>query len=210
MRRALALLLVFVAAVAGAQESPSAWSSTAGGVVYSSAGGTKLSGPGVAGDCLKSSGAGAPTWGACGGGGGGPTKLRVAADVSSTSLTFSDVTGLSVSVTSGTAYHFTCFLVLTSAINTTAPQLSVNGPASPTALDYSVSQATSATAWHNSAQTAYDTVTNAATGPGAVLLPARVHGSIIPSANGTLAIRLRSEVSGSAATVKRGSFCLVH
>lgn len=140
-------------------------------------------------------------WGDCG------TSTRyVTADVANSTTTFADVTGLTFPVTSGFTYQFTCELTYTTAATTTALQLSVNGPAT-SALDYSVRTSTTATAMHSAAQTAYDTVTNPATGGGSTRLPVRIVGSLIPSASGTLAVRSRSEINTSAATVKRGSFC---
>lgn len=143
-------------------------------------------------------------------GGSGPTVVRVTADVSdSTNADWQDVTGLTKAVSSGVSYSFACYLTYTTAATTTALQLSVNGP-TVTALDYGVEMSTTATARHNSAQVAYDTVVNPATGGGTTRLPAQIHGSIIPSANGTLAIRMRTEINSSAATVKRGSWCEFH
>jgi hypothetical protein len=145
------------------------------------------------------------------GGGGGATLLRVTADVSNSSnpSLFADVTGLTISLTSGTTYSFTCDMSYTTSATTNALQLSVNGPAA-TELDYTVLTATSATASHHAAQTAYDTVLNPATGGGATRLPVRLQGTVTPSANGTFAVRLRPETAGSAVVVKRGSFCLVN
>lgn len=142
--------------------------------------------------------------------GSGPTVARVTADVTDTTITtWQDITGLTKAVTSGVTYSFACFLTYTTAATTTALHLSVNGP-TVTALDYGVNVFTTATATHNSAQTAYDTVVNPATGGGTTRLPATLNGSIIPSASGTLAIRMRTEVDTSAATVKRGSWCEFH
>lgn len=138
-----------------------------------------------------------------------PTILRVAANVANSTTNFADVTGLTMAVASGQTYRFECNLSYTTAATTTALQLAVNGP-SMTALDYEVVTYTAATALHAAAQTAVDTVTNAATGGGATRLPARVSGSFIPSANGTFAVRLRSEVNASAATVMRGGWCAVY
>lgn len=138
-----------------------------------------------------------------------PTLLRVAANVANSTTTFANVTGLTLSVTSGQTYQFQCWLSYTTAATTTAMQLSVNGP-SMTALDYEIWISTTATAAHYSAQTAVDTVVNPATGGGATRLPARVSGSFIPSANGTFAIRSRSEVNSSAATIMRGGWCAVY
>lgn len=143
-------------------------------------------------------------------GGSGPTVVRVTADVSNSSnVTWADVTGLTKAVTSGVSYAFLCELTYTTAATTTALHLTTNGPA-VTALDYGVHVATSATAIHDSTQTAHQTVTNPATGGGATRLSARISGSFTPSANGTAAIQLKSEINASAVTVKRGSWCEFH
>jgi len=135
--------------------------------------------------------------------------LRVTADVSNSTTSFADVTGLTIGVNAGETYAFSCFMTYTTAVSTTALELSVNGPATPTALDYSVLTATSATAIHDSSQTAYDTATDPVNGGGATRLSAQITGTIIPSASGTFAIRSRSTVAASAATVTRGSYCIV-
>lgn len=142
---------------------------------------------------------------------GGATILRKTANQASTSLVFADVTSLTFPIAGGEAVSFEFELYLTSAVSTTAPQLSINGPLSPALLRYSVTQATSATAWHNSSQVAYDTVVNPATGPASTALPCRVSGVITAGAvGGTVALRLRSEVSGSAVTVLAGSWGKVY
>lgn len=140
----------------------------------------------------------------------GFTVLRVAADRQTTSTSFADVTNLTMSVSASTSYSFSCAFSYTSAATTTALQLAINGPASPTAMRYAVETATSATAWHQASQSAYDTVTNPATGGAATALPVRIHGTLENGTNaGTLAIRFRSEVNASAATILRGGFCVV-
>lgn len=136
------------------------------------------------------------------------TVKRVAADVATTTASFSDVTGLSYAVAANTSYSFACDLSYTTAVSTTALQLSVNGPASPTVLRYTVLTATSATTTFAASESAYDTNTNPATGGGATALPVTVVGSIENGTTaGTLVIRLRTEVGGSTVTVLRGSFC---
>lgn len=142
--------------------------------------------------------------------GAGPTVVRVINDVSNTSnVNWADVTGLTKAVTSGVSYTFSCEITYTTAATTTAVHLATGGP-TVTALDYGVEIDTSATAVHKSTQTAHDTVTNPATGGGTTRLTATLNGSIVPSANGTLAIRLKSEINTSAVTVKRGSWCEFH
>lgn len=135
------------------------------------------------------------------------TRSVLASDVSSTSTAFAD-TALSLALAANTTYTLRCVLVHTSAATTTAPQVALNGPASPTGLRYVVETGTSATATHRASQTAYDTVTNPATGGGAVALPIRVDGYIQNGANaGNLVVRLRSEVNASTVTLLARSFC---
>lgn len=141
--------------------------------------------------------------------GAGITPKLVASDVSNSTVNFADVTGLTFSVSANTVYSFACDLSYTTAVSTTALQLAINGPASPTAMRYSVRTSTTATAMHSASQSAYDTNTNPGTGGGATALPVRISGTLENGANaGTLAIRLRSEVASSAVTVLRGSFCM--
>jgi hypothetical protein len=145
----------------------------------------------------------------CGTDNTGITLLRVTADVANSTLNFADVTGLTMAVNASTTYYFKCMLTYTTAVSTTALQLSLNGPTS-TALDFGVETATTTTASFYAAETAYDANTNPATGGGATRLTAHIHGSVVISGSGgTLAIRSRSEVNASAATVKRGSWCEV-
>jgi hypothetical protein len=142
------------------------------------------------------------------GGGGGATKLIVTADRQNTTTTFADVTDLTLAVSATTRYVFECVLTSTTAVSTTAMQVSVNGP-TQTSLRYTVETATTASATHRATQTAYDTVTNPATGAAAVPLPVYLRGQILTNGSGTLAVRFRSEVSASAVNILAGSYCLV-
>jgi hypothetical protein len=135
------------------------------------------------------------------------TVRRRTADTSNSSnVTWSDVSNLTHAVTDR-AYHFTCELTYTADASTTAIHLSVNGPTT-SALNYSVSLYTGATAVFGAAQTAYDTVTNPVSSGGATELPARVAGTAVFTASGTFALRFKSEVNTSNVTVKQGSYCL--
>lgn len=145
------------------------------------------------------------------GGGGGPQIVRKSADQGSTSTSFADVTGMTFSLSASTSYSIVCEGSYTTAVSTTAIQLSLNGPAGATAIRYTVQVGTTATAIHNSSQSAYDTVVNPATGGGATALPWKIAGTIENGGTaGTLALRLRTEVSASAATVQRGAFCVLY
>lgn len=142
-------------------------------------------------------------------GGSTATIARVTADRSTTSASFSDVTGLTFSIAASTNYSFTCELSYTTAATTTALQLAINGPASPTAMRYTVLTTTTATAVHAASQSAYDTNTNPATGGAATALPVRLTGTLENVNSGTLAIRFRTEVATSTVTVQRGSWCML-
>lgn len=153
------------------------------------------------------------TWGCntiSGGGGGGPLIARKTADQQSTSATFADVTGLTFSISANTAYSLTCELSYLSAAATTALQVSLNGPSSPTAVRFTVQTATSATASHFASQNTYDANTNPANAL-TTALPVRVTGTVENGANaGTLALRMRTEIAASGVTIQRGSWCALY
>lgn len=142
------------------------------------------------------------------GGSGSIVRVQTSGVSSTDAVNWTDVTGLTWSVTSGTDSSFTCQIMYTTAATTTAIHISMNGP-SITDLRYCNLDNTSATATHASCQTAYDTVTNPNTAGGATALLFTLAGTLTPSANGTLAVRLKTEVGGSAANVLRGSFCTI-
>lgn len=133
---------------------------------------------------------------------------RVAANVSNSTVSFSDITGLTWTATSGTSYSFQCSIYFASAISTTGIGLAVNGPTA-SLIRYQAIIPTTATAQSSFPATTYDASTTLGTAALTTVLEARVTGTVIPSANGTLAIRFRSEVAASAITVQAGSFCEV-
>lgn len=127
-----------------------------------------------------------------------------------TANTIADVTGLSFSVTANNLYYFDFHIVYTAAATTTGSRWSINGPASPTYLDYrSEYSLTTTTSTRNAMLQAFDSpaacnATSAATGNNW----AQITGVIQPSASGTLVARFASEVSSSAIVAKAGSFVL--
>jgi hypothetical protein len=70
--------------------------------------------------------------------GGGPTIAATTANRATTSNAFTDVTDLTFTIASGTNYMLDCFMSYTTAATGTALQLSLNGPASPTAVRFEV------------------------------------------------------------------------
>lgn len=139
------------------------------------------------------------------------TIVRLTSDVTNnngTANTIADVTGLSFSVTAAKLYWFEFNIVYTAAATTTGSRWSINGPASPTYLDYTSEYSlTSTTTTRNALLQAYDVpsgsnATSAATGNNW----ANIYGVIQPSADGTVIARFASEVSSSAIVAKVNSY----
>lgn len=118
--------------------------------------------------------------------------------------TIADVTGLSFSVTAGYTYWFRFVIPYDSAATTTGSRWSINGPGSPTMLNYTSRYTLTATSQTINSATAYDipaasNATSLTTGN-----VAEIEGYIIPSSDGTVIARFASEVSSSAVTAKAG------
>lgn len=144
------------------------------------------------------------------------TTLYVTSDVVNATTSFADVTGLTVSLQSGKKYAFEARLFHQTNATTTGAQFGVNIGAAPTQLNLSAIQqittsVTAATYGSSAMVTARDTAAVVeTTGPGAVNMLALLTGFIIPSADGTFAIRCASEVAvASGLTVKAGSWLLI-
>jgi len=137
------------------------------------------------------------------------SSVVLATDVTNanaTANTIADVTGLSFSVTSGETYWFRFTIPYTSAATTTGSRWSINGPGSPTLLNYTSTYTLTATSNTVNSATAYDipaasNATSLTAGNVAV-----IEGIITPSSNGTLIARFASEVSSSAIVAKAGSY----
>ena len=141
------------------------------------------------------------------------TKLRVTSDVVNATTSFADVTGLTVGLISGRAYAFECHLYHQTNATTTGAQFGVNIGAAPTVLNLAaiqqITSSVTAAAYGSSAMvTARDTAAVVeTTGPGAVNMLAIISGYIVPSADGTFAVRCASEVAvASGLTIKAGSW----
>lgn len=134
-----------------------------------------------------------------------PVFRRLTADHTNSTLTFSS-SALSWSVATGTTYVIDCALIYTTAVSTTALQVSLLGPTT-SSIRFNVETQTAAATRHGATATAWDAVTNPATGAAAVPLRVRLTGSFVTTAAGTLAVRTRSEVAASLTTVLVGSWC---
>ena len=130
----------------------------------------------------------------------------VSSDVTNSTTSFADVTGLSFAVTSGQTYAFQAKLLMTAAATTTGVKVAINGPTA-SIMAYMAETATTATTSRIDYQAAYDSGGPSAQTPTGGTFYATVEGVVTASANGTVTVRFASEVASSAVVVKAGS-CL--
>lgn len=119
--------------------------------------------------------------------------------------TIADVTGLSFAVTSGKKYWFRFTIPYTAAATTTGSRWSINGPATPTTLNYRSLYTIDATTATTNYATAYDTPASSNASSLTAGNLAIIEGFIVPSADGTVIARFASEVSSSAITALAGA-----
>ena len=126
---------------------------------------------------------------------------------------FADVTGLTVPLISGRKYGFEACLPHQTNATTTGAQFGVNIGATPTLLNVQAIQqitasVTAATFGSSAMVTAVDTAAVVeTTGPGANNFIAMLYGFIQPSADGTFAVRCKSEVAvAGGLVVKAGGW----
>jgi hypothetical protein len=125
---------------------------------------------------------------------------------SSGTCTFTNATGLSFSVTSGTTYRFRANITYTSAATTTGLGLAATGP-SASLLSYTFSSPLTNNTLGGGGGTGNSAsgciasaVSTASTGN-----TATIEGLITPTASGTLQLTFATEVGASAITIKAGS-----
>jgi hypothetical protein len=128
-----------------------------------------------------------------------------------TAASFADITDLTVALKSGKKYAFEAVLFHISNATTTGAQFAVNIGAAPTSLIVgnidTVTNSVTASAHSSGVQTARDTALTAQTTGSAANAIGFLAGFIIPSADGTFALRATSEVTVAAGlTVKAGSW----
>lgn len=119
--------------------------------------------------------------------------------------TIADVTGLSFPVVAGQTYWFYFCIAYTAAATTTGSRWTINGPASPTLLNYSSHYTLTATSETANFANAYDIPAAANASSLAAGNVATLEGIITPSSNGTVIARFASEVLSSAIVAKAGS-----
>jgi hypothetical protein len=138
-----------------------------------------------------------------------PVRVAVA-NVTNSTTSAANVTGLSWPVLANTEYGFHC-VISHQGVATAGPRFGLSGPASPTHVAVRWERATSATAEVLSTDNAFsDSAQTAAVTSGGVTTPVvtRAYGHIINGANvGTANIHLTSSAATNTVTVFRGSYC---
>lgn len=130
----------------------------------------------------------------------------LAADVTNSTTTIADVTGLSFPVVAGGRYWFRFAINYTAALASTGSRWSINGPATSDLdfrSEYSLSTTTQTI---NEGLSAYDNpaaanLTSASTGSNMAV----IEGFLTASADGTVIARFASEVAASAIVARAGS-----
>lgn len=142
---------------------------------------------------------------------GNVAAVRLSVDRANSTVNFADCTGLQFDLAPNSHYAFEFTGAYSTAASTTGLQLSVNGPASPSLVVAAGQICTSATAVQNGGIASYDVGINATASAGATPMPFFLKGNISTGANGgTFILRFRSEVGGSAVTIKAGSYGLLY
>jgi hypothetical protein len=128
------------------------------------------------------------------------------ANANAVANTIANVTGLAFDVVAGNTYYFYFYVQFTSAAATTGSRWTINGPATPTILNYKSYYTLTATTETLNYATAYQIPAASNASALAAGNIAEVSGIIKPSSNGTVQLQFASEVLNSAITAKAGSF----
>jgi hypothetical protein len=134
-----------------------------------------------------------------------PTRVyTVVNDISSSSVVFGNITGLSFPATANTNYNFKAVLNYNAAVATTGIRLSVLGPTIRTFGAVTRSPLTVSTEWMQYIN-AYDTGTVSANSLFTTGNTAIIEGIISATVTGNVDMRYATEVNASAITIKAGS-----
>jgi len=123
---------------------------------------------------------------------------------------FADITGLGLAMQANKAYAFEFGLIMDSDATTTGIDVTVNGPASPTSLDYVTESWTSATAKAFRGATAYNDNAANANSCGTARRVYKISGVVRNGANaGDLVPRAKREAVGAGPNCRAGSYGLL-
>ncbi|HVE24809.1 MAG TPA: hypothetical protein VNC22_05375 [Sporichthya sp.] len=134
-------------------------------------------------------------------------RVKLTADVTNSTVTLADVTGLAFTAAASTDYDFEYLIAFTSAAVTTGLALALNGPGTPTLLACRIEVPISASTEVDRHTNTYNTeALGTAVDVASVPRLARIVGVLRNgSTAGPVIARFRSEVAGSAVTIKAGS-----
>jgi hypothetical protein len=138
-----------------------------------------------------------------------PVHVHRTSDFASTdNVNLADVTNMAFSMLASATYAIEYNIFTVSAATTTGLVLGLNAAAAATYVRYATYTPTSGTATFYGGATAYNTAivatgTKSTTEPSLVVMRAYV---VNGGSDTTLQLRMRTEVSGSAATIQRGSW----
>lgn len=136
-----------------------------------------------------------------------PITSGLASDVSTSSTTFVDVTGLSFPVLAGRIYSFKFTVDYTSSATTNGFGIGLNGPAAPTRLSYETRVNKNATSEDQlNGISTYNTGSASTATPSTNANIGELEGFITPSVDGVVQLRFLSETGGGSVTVRAGSF----
>lgn len=131
-------------------------------------------------------------------------------DQNNATVAFTDISGLTVPLLAGKRYAFDATIFHLSALATTGANFGFNIGAAPTRSivgNWSgITNSVTAGVGSLGTATARDTAITAQTTGSSGVTMTNIEGTIVPSADGTFALRFSSEVAGSAVTVKGDSW----
>jgi hypothetical protein len=137
----------------------------------------------------------------------GPLIARKTSDQTLIGTAYANVTGTELPVSAGTDYQFEFMLICDADATTTGIDVSCNGPASPTSINYTVEYWTSATALAYRQYAAYDGNPASTASAGTARAIYRVRGILRNGANaGNLVARVKREAVGTGPNVRAGSY----
>lgn len=141
---------------------------------------------------------------------GWAVRCQTTSDQTAIGNAYTDITGLSMAVDANTSYYFQFHILADADATTTGIDVTVNGPASPTQIEYECDTYSSATAKQFNSATAYNTNTANANSAGAARRWYRIRGVLRNGVNaGNLVARIKRENVGSGPNVRAGSFGLL-
>lgn len=141
---------------------------------------------------------------------------RLTSAATTTSTNFADITGLTFAVAAATAYFFEAYIIWQQNNTSGGIGFAVNGPASPTILDYTIEYQNFANDAAGTMQTvhatAYDsayTIPTSTTAANTNYI-ARISGVLVTAAaGGTLALRFKTNNASYTASARAGSWLMV-